>query len=92
MIHEYEINNVKLRTGDILCTHDGGAPILAGDRSHVAKVVWAVWGILPPLLLLTTETVEGAMRYLDSAAVANTLPMGALTYYFSKSGKTTKGA
>jgi len=31
MIYEYEINNVKLKTGDIICTHDGGAPILAGQ-------------------------------------------------------------
>lgn len=31
MIHEYEINNVKLKTGDIICTHDGGAPILEGQ-------------------------------------------------------------
>ena len=31
MIYEHEINGVKLRTGDIICTHDGGEPILVGQ-------------------------------------------------------------
>ncbi len=31
MIYEYEINNVKLKTGDLICTHDGGVPVLEGQ-------------------------------------------------------------
>ena len=31
MIYAYEINNVKLQTGDVICTHDGGAPVLEGQ-------------------------------------------------------------
>jgi uncharacterized protein YycO len=34
MIYEYEINGVTLRTGDIICTHDGGAPIMEGRLWH----------------------------------------------------------
>lgn len=31
MIYEYEINGLKLKTGDIICTTDGGVPILEGQ-------------------------------------------------------------
>ena len=31
MIHEYSINNIPVLTGDIVCTTDGGAPILEGQ-------------------------------------------------------------
>ena len=31
MIYEYSINDIPVKTGDILCTHDGGAPILEGE-------------------------------------------------------------
>lgn len=31
MICEYEIDGVGVRTGDIICTHDGGTPILEGQ-------------------------------------------------------------
>jgi len=31
MIHEYVINGLPVKTGDIICTHDGGAPILEGQ-------------------------------------------------------------
>lgn len=34
MIYDYEINGVTLRTGDIICTHDGGAPIMEGRLWH----------------------------------------------------------
>jgi uncharacterized protein YycO len=51
MIHEYEINGIQLRTGDIICTTDGGAPVMTGqfwrfignlipgDVDHVAMYV-----------------------------------------------------
>lgn len=31
MIHEYEINGLPVKTGDIICTTDGGPPILDGQ-------------------------------------------------------------
>ncbi len=31
MIYEYAINGLPVKTGDIICTHDGGAPILEGE-------------------------------------------------------------
>lgn len=31
MIYEYEINGIMLKTGDIICTTDGGAAVLAGQ-------------------------------------------------------------
>jgi uncharacterized protein YycO len=34
VLYEYEINSVAVRTGDIICTHDGGAPILEGRHWH----------------------------------------------------------
>lgn len=31
MLYEYEINGVGVRTGDIICTYDGGAALLEGQ-------------------------------------------------------------
>jgi hypothetical protein len=31
MIHEYEINGMSVRTGDVICTADAGPPMLAGQ-------------------------------------------------------------
>ncbi len=31
MIHEYTINGILVKTGDIICTTDGGAPVPAGE-------------------------------------------------------------
>jgi len=34
VLYEYEINGVGVRTGDIICTSDGGAPLLEGRFWH----------------------------------------------------------
>lgn len=31
MIYDYEINGLPVKTGDIICTTDGGAPVAAGE-------------------------------------------------------------
>lgn len=40
MIYEYKINGLPVKTGDIICTTDGGAPVLAGQFWRlVGKIV-----------------------------------------------------
>jgi hypothetical protein len=41
MIHTYQINGVPLQTGDIICTTDGGRPVIAGE-------FWRLLGKLVP--------------------------------------------
>jgi uncharacterized protein YycO len=41
MIYSYEINSLPLQTGDLICTTDGGRPIIAGE-------FWRLVGKLVP--------------------------------------------
>ena len=41
MIYSYEINGLSLQTGDLICTTDGGRPIIAGE-------FWRLLGKLVP--------------------------------------------
>ena len=51
-----------------------------------AFIVVAIWAMLPPLLLVLSDTVEGAFRQLDSFKIfGSSLSVGAFTYYFASS-------
>ncbi len=53
-----------------------------------ALVVVAIWVLGPPILIAASETIEGALRLLDSVAVIGTsLASLGLAFYFSKGGK-----
>ena len=41
MVHSYEINGLPLQTGDLICTTDGGRPVIAGE-------FWRLLGKLVP--------------------------------------------
>jgi hypothetical protein len=56
----------------------------------LATCLVGAWVSLPPLLLAVVDTVEGALRFLDTVAIVGALAMGALAFYFSKSSTTTE--
>jgi uncharacterized integral membrane protein len=54
-----------------------------------ALVVVGIWVLGPPILIAISQTIEGAMRLLDSGAIIGTsLVSACLAFYFSKSSKT----
>jgi hypothetical protein len=61
------------------------------DTFILATTVAATWSLLPAVLLVISQTVEGALRMLDTFEVfGNTLAVAALAFYFSRSGPKRK--
>lgn len=67
----------------------GNVALTSTDKFAIACCVVGLWAGLPVLLLTITNTVEGAMRLLDSfEAFGSALAVTALAYYFSISART----
>lgn len=57
-----------------------------------ALTVVLLWAFGPSALIALSDTIEGAMRILDSFAVIGTsLTSASIAFYFSKSGKSRRG-
>jgi len=53
-----------------------------------ATVVVGIWALAPPILIATSDTIEAAIRILETLGVIGTsLTSAALVFYFSKSAK-----